>query len=154
MSSTQTLENLMQDLARAGYSNTRSRQAVVRALLAGEGCLTPAQILARGQREQPHLGLVTVYRTLEILTRLGLARKIHQEDGCHAYALAQKAHGHHLICARCQQVVEFECCDLSALLERVAQQTGYAIHEHWLELFGLCPRCQGLARPIVEEEKR
>jgi Fe2+ or Zn2+ uptake regulation protein len=31
--------------------------------------------------------------------------------------------------------------DLNALTERVEQTTGYRVEDHWLQLFGLCPRC-------------
>ena len=34
------------------------------------------------------LGLVTVYRTLDLLLSLGLVRKLHLAEGCHTYALS------------------------------------------------------------------
>jgi Fur family ferric uptake transcriptional regulator len=69
-------------------------------------------------------------------------RRMHRDDGCHSYALAQAAHGHHLICLSCNQVVEFDGCDLDALFKSVARKTGFRIEGHWLEAFGLCPKCQ------------
>jgi Fe2+ or Zn2+ uptake regulation protein len=28
------------------------------------------------------------------------------------------------------------------VLKRVSEQTGFTIEQHWLELVGLCPKCQ------------
>jgi len=54
----------------------------------------------------------------------------------------QAAHGHHLICSSCNQVVEFDGCDLEALFKSVASKTGFRIEGHWLQVFGRCPKCQ------------
>ncbi len=149
-------------LAQAGYSNTRARRAVVRALQDARGQATPAELLALGRAHHPALGLVTVYRTLEILDKLGLVRKLHLAEGCHSYALstlamqqpapaahaaheASRLHSHHIICQRCNRAVEFEGCDLAAVVASVETQTGFRVREHWLEMFGVCPECQGAA---------
>ncbi len=133
---------LWRALIEAGYSKTRPRQLVVNILMQAKESLSPAQIMGRARSQQKRLGLVTIYRTLDLLCLLGLARRIHLDDGCHSYALAEKSHGHHLICKGCQQVIEFDCSNLDGLMERVRQQTGYEIEEHWIELFGFCPRCK------------
>lgn len=133
---------LLRSLGQAGYSTTRPRQAVIEAVATATGYLTPLQILARGRRSYARLGLVTVYRTLDILAGMGLVRKVHLKDGCHSYALAQQGHNHHIICRICRKVTDFEGCDISAVLESAARQTGFWVEEHWLELFGLCSQCR------------
>ena len=42
-----------------------------------------------------------VYRTLDLLSRLGFVRRIHTEEGCHGRASARLGHRHHLICRQC-----------------------------------------------------
>jgi Fe2+ or Zn2+ uptake regulation protein len=147
---------LLDELTKAGYSNTRARRAVVDALVASAGPVSPGSLLEAGRRWHPALGLVTVYRTLEILEQLGLVRKLHLEEGCHSYALStaalradrhdhahgEDAHGHHIICQKCHRAVEFEGCDIDAVIASVQRQTGFAVRSHWLEMFGLCPACQ------------
>ncbi len=147
---------LLMALAQAGYSSTRARRAVVQALH-DSGQATPAELLASGRTHHPALGLVTVYRTLEILEGLGLVRKLHLDAGCHSYAIsalaAQQAdhgahaghrdiHSHHVICQHCNRAVEFAGCDLATVVASVETQTGYRVREHWLEMFGICPACQ------------
>jgi len=142
-------------IVRAGHSNTRARRAVLEALCEAGGQATPAQLLALGRIHQPGLGLVTVYRTLEILSELGLVRKLHLDEGCSTYALspagiqqedtepqAAVQHSHHVICQRCHRATEFAGCDIDAVIAAVEDQTGYQVREHWLEMFGLCPDCQ------------
>lgn len=137
-----TEATLAQALATRGYKLTQPRRALLRVVLQAGCSLTPAEIHIRAQRLYPQTGLVTVYRTLEVLVECGVLGRIHQPDGCHAYALTSAPHGHHVICGRCHAVTEFEDCDLHNLLQTVQRRTGYQIEGHWLELFGLCPACQ------------
>ena len=132
---------MLDSISSAGFSHTRSRRAVVEALCATPSGATPAKLRARGRAIHTPLGTVTVYRTLELLESLGLARRIHGEDGCTAWAPVSLAHGHHVICRGCGRAAEFEGCDLEPLLRRVSARTGFRVSEHWLELFGLCPKC-------------
>ena len=134
--------HLAEALAARGYKLTQPRRAVVRVIANAGRTLTPAEIHTAAQAHYPHTGLVTVYRTLELLAECGAVRKLHQPDGCHSYALASEGHAHHVICQSCHSVVEFDNCDLGALLAAVQRRTGYKISGHWLELFGLCPACR------------
>ncbi|MGD8623602.1 MAG: Fur family transcriptional regulator [Anaerolineae bacterium] len=135
-------EHITQQLSEAGYRITRPRQAVIRALQEDAGYASPAEVHLRAREHCPTIGLVTVYRTLDVLSELGLVRRIHAQDGCHGYALAAVGHRHHLVCRQCGAAVEFEGCDLSPFLARVGRETGYAIEDHLLELVGLCATCR------------
>ena len=138
----ETEESIFQQLSEAGYRITRSRRAVIRALQEDEGHASPAAVHARAKDFCPTVGLVTVYRTLDLLTDMGLARRIHSDNGCQGYALASHGHHHHLVCRNCGATHEFEGCDLSPLLQRVSKETGFRIESHLLELAGLCAACQ------------
>ena len=136
------LDTLNVQLSRQGYKLTRQRKAVVEVVAHTRTRLSAAEVYARAQHGCPDLGLTTVYRTLEILEQLGVIRRVHLDDGCEGFAVAAAEHGHHLICSCCQETIEFEDCNMNALLQRVAEQTGFTIQQHWLELVGLCPECQ------------
>jgi len=140
------LSALNSELSQQGYKLTRQRKAVLEVVAQANARLSAAEVLARAQRSCPDLGLTTVYRTLEILEQMGVIRRVHLDDGCEGFALTAAEHGHHLICSGCRATVEFEDCNLSSLLKRVAVQTGFTIDHHWLELVGLCPQCQKKAR--------
>jgi len=133
---------LAEQLSTHGYKLTKQRLAVLAVIAKSGEHLSPAQIYERAKADCPQIGLTTVYRVLAILTRLGIVRRVHFDQGCHSYALAGQGHRHYLVCTSCGSVVEFEGCDISALLEAVAAQTGFEIEGHWLQLFGKCPACQ------------
>lgn len=135
-------DTLSAQLAAKGYKLTRPRRAVLRVVAEARGSLSPAEIHAQARKFYPQTGLVTVYRTLEVLAECGAVRKVHQANGCHSYVPASAGHTHHVICELCQSVVEFAGCDLDDLLNAVQRRTGYAVAEHWLELFGTCPNCR------------
>lgn len=137
-----TLDTLADRLRADGHKLTQPRRAILRALVAAPRPLSHAEILERGQAFYAELGLVTVYRTLELLETLELVRPVHLADGCHGYALATPGHTHHVVCERCHAVVEVVGCDLGAFLDHVAARTGYTITGHWLEIAGLCAACQ------------
>lgn len=134
-----------QELRRHGYRLTEPRQAVARVLSEAQDWLRPETILQRARRFCPSLGLVTVYRTLELLEHLGYVRRVHQEDGCHGFARTEGRHGHYLVCRECQQVIEFADCRLEPMVRQVARRTGFQVEGHVLELVGLCPQCAGRA---------
>ena len=135
-------QEVLQQLSKHGFRITQARQAIVHVFSEETGCLTPPRVVELARRHCASVGLVTAYRTLDLLAQLGFVRRIHSGNGCHGYAAVGNGHRHHLICRRCGRVVEFEGCDLSELLKRVVRDTGFSVEEHMLELAGECPECQ------------
>lgn len=132
-----------QHLKDAGYRITEPRRVILRVLQEAEIPLTPHQVLERGEVYHNSLGLVTVYRTLDLLVELHLARLVHRHSDCQAYLLASPGHHHAVVCRRCGRAVEFAGGEeLDGLLERIEGQTDYHIDGHLLQLSGICPHCQ------------
>jgi len=137
------MTNWEERLVAAGCRVTAPRQAVMQVLTAATAPLQPQEILERGQAVHGRLGLVTVYRTLNLLAELNLVRRVHRDDGCHGYLPASPGHRHALICRGCHRAVEFAGeDDIRLLIERVQTRTGYCVEDHLLQLVGLCPICQ------------
>ena len=131
-------------LVQAGCRLTAARRAVIQVLAATTAPLPPGVIRQRASGIYPRLGLVTVYRTLDLLERFALVRRVHQENGCHGYLPASPGHQHAILCRTCGQATEFSGSeDLDGLMTRVERDTGYRVEEHLLQLVGLCPTCQG-----------
>ena len=125
----------------AGARLTAPRRAVARVLCESHGWMSAEAIADRARRHCPSIGLVTVYRTLDLLESLGIARRVHGPTGCHGYALASIDDGHFLVCRDCNEVIEFEGCDVDRVVRRVTRHTGFRVETHMLELVGLCPAC-------------
>ncbi len=133
---------------------TRPRQAILDIIAAADHHLTPAEIHKRARKKYPHLGLVTVYRTLELLTELGYVQRVHFNDGCHSYIAAARGHTHHLVCSNCGKAQEFENCELEPLIAKLQRKTGFEINVHMLELMGRCPACATAEKAMLNNVRR
>ncbi len=129
-------------LQQAGYKLTSPRLAVLAVLEAGACHASPHEVYEQGCRLYPALGLSTVYRTLDILTELGLARPAYLGDAAQRFTVHHDQHHHHLVCDACGAIVDVEECGLGDMAERIAAQTGFRVRGHYLEFYGLCQRCQ------------
>jgi len=136
------IEDWLTHLQAGGYRLTRPRRAVVETLANSQCALDATEIYDLARKRYPSLGLVSVYRTLDRLEETGLIQRVHHPDGCQAFIAGFTGHQHLLICRRCGKTSFFEGDDLAPLFDRVSQDSGYTIQEHWLQLFGLCQDCQ------------
>ena len=134
-------EKKIEDMLRqSGFKITPQRRTIVNTITLSREHLTPAEIYERVHQEHPGIGLVTVYRTLEMLTKLGLICEVHAGDNCRSYLMRRPAeHHHHLICSQCGTVIDFTDCDLSELEARLSKGTGFKIDSHLLEFLGVHP---------------
>jgi Fur family transcriptional regulator, ferric uptake regulator len=130
-------------LRQHGYKITPQRRTIISAIVHSHEHLTPAAIYEKVCREHPGIGLVTIYRTLEMLTGLGLICEMHAGGSCRSYLMRRPAeHHHHLICSDCGTVIDFTNCDLSGLEKRLAKETSFKINGHLLEFLGQCRECR------------
>ncbi|MDY6911518.1 MAG: Fur family transcriptional regulator [Chloroflexota bacterium] len=134
-------KKLTSALSQKGYKLTAPRQAVLNVIAGSREHLTPAAVHERVKCSYPRIGLVTVYRTLEMLSELGLICRVNRGGKSRCYTLAPSGHHHHLICSGCGAVADFANCDLEALEKRLEQETGFEIEGHVLEFSGRCMEC-------------
>ena len=128
------LEGIIGRIRGRGYKATPQRVAVLEALLA-----EPHQTLEGIRSRCPGVGMVTVYRTLDLFSALGLVRRLDLGDGPR-YELAEDHH-HHLICEGCGSVSEFDQCPLDP--ERLPRVGGdFEVRAHSLEVYGRCSSCR------------
>lgn len=135
--------DLQQKLHQHGLRLTQPRRMVLSILEDAQVPLSPQTIHERTLVAGEDIGLVTVYRTLDLLDEFALVRRVHSPGGCHGYVLSSPGHHHTLVCEVCKKAVEFTGSgDLEAFLEGIASQTGFQIKDHLLQLSGVCPECQ------------
>lgn len=88
-------------------------------------------------------GTATVYRTLELLVRSGLAVERDFGEGFKRYEPARDApHHEHLLCTVCGRVTEFRDERLERMTTLTAEAHGYARQRHRLVISGVCGECQ------------
>jgi len=132
------LESIGQRLRQKNMRLTQPRLKVLEAFLKSRRLQTPQEIFNAARSQGINIGLTTVYRMLEALSELSLARALllHGEI---RYIFCPPEHHHHLICNHCGLVQEvFECpvC-------QVATGT-FKSQSHQLDFYGLCSHCQAV----------
>lgn len=138
-----TSDELAARLRQGARKVTGQRQAILEVLRRRRQPLSSKEIhaaLAAGECD-----LVTVYRSLYLLEKMGLVKRFDLGDGVARFELlaaGDDGHHHHLVCVRCAQVVEVEGCALEDAERQIAAANGFTSVSHRLEFFGICPRCQ------------
>jgi Fur family ferric uptake transcriptional regulator len=133
-------------LERSGYRLTDARRAVAQLIADQVGHFSAADLVAEARARRLGIGRATIFRTLDVLSEVGVVERIDLPSGEHAYVGCAASHHHHVICSRCGRATEIEDAGLRTLVREVARQTGYRVDEHRLELFGLCADCQAATR--------
>ncbi|MBW7882027.1 MAG: transcriptional repressor [Caldilineaceae bacterium] len=132
---------LIERLRDAGYKVTPPRLAVLEVIQREGVHLNPNEILQQVQEIHPQTGRATVYRTLELLTSLGIVRPIYVGDNGPTYIRAEGGH-HHLVCSCCGKVVDFDQCVADTMEKELELRFGFQIKSHLLEFYGVCADCK------------
>jgi Fur family ferric uptake transcriptional regulator len=140
------LTTLVHGLAAHGHRLTAARRAILDALVRSDGHISADVLAERVAAVSPGIGRMTVYRTLELLSALGLIRPVYQGTGAAHFILMEQGHHHHLVCSLCHKVIEFDACAVGELETALGRQYDFLIQGHFLELFGRCQECRRSGR--------
>lgn len=135
-----------------GFRCTLPRQVILDVFSNSTEHLSAEDVYLKIHKNHPEIGLTTVYRTIEILCRLGIIEKHDFGDGRARYELAhhlcKKGHHHHLICSKCGRVIEYDDfmekeTELVKNIEQMlADKHKFKITGHLIQFFGICPACK------------
>jgi Fur family ferric uptake transcriptional regulator len=122
---------------------TAPRERVARALIEADEHLSAEDVERRLKEWGTPAGTATVYRTLDLLVRSGLARAHDFGEGFRRYEAmpAQSFHGH-LVCLRCSRVLEFSNATLERIIPMIADEQQFQHQRHRIEIYGLCHDCR------------
>jgi Fur family transcriptional regulator, ferric uptake regulator len=125
-------------------NTTQQRELIVDHFLRSRDHISIDELLTRVRKRNKRVGYATVYRTLKLLVDCGLALHRQFGDGQARYEVAGEHHDH-LICAKCGLILEFEDDDIERLQDKIADRLGgFKVIRHRHELYGLCPKEQGI----------
>ena len=147
-----TIEELRIRLQGKGYKMTEQRREILQIFLdqPSPHHLSAEDVHSILRSKESEIGLATVYRSLELLGSLGILLKIEFGDGCSRYELnttnPNLHRHHHLICVKCQKVIEFDEDKLDELEAEIAKKSGFSILNHEVKFFGYCRECQKTIR--------
>ncbi len=127
---------------RAGLRLTPQRLEIFRELAESADHPSVEGLHRRLLAKFPMISLDTVYRTLGILARNGLAHRIESAESHARYEVRGRPH-HHLICRRCKEIVDFQWSvfDEAALPDQL--RAWGRIETRNVVVYGLCRECEG-----------
>ena len=128
---------------------TNQREMILRELKKSKGHLSADELYERVKKSMPRISLATVYRNLEILSDVGLIRKL-EISGRQKRFDSELAEHDHIFCVECHRI-ENLAIDKSNVDVPASETKGYTITGRRLEVTGLCPRCQ---KKITQANKK
>jgi Fur family ferric uptake transcriptional regulator len=134
-----------------GHRMTAGRQAILDILAGSNKHLSAEDIYMKVHPRHPNIGLTTIYRTLDILSSMGLVYKFDFGDGRARYELSEGPkglhHHHHLVCTGCNKVIDYtdfineELKLLQETEKSLSKKYDFRITNHLIQFYGLCSNC-------------
>jgi Fur family ferric uptake transcriptional regulator len=131
---TSRLEKLCLD---KGLRMTDQRRVIARVLSDSDDHPDVETVYERASKIDPGIGLATVYRTLRLFEEAAILARHDFGDGRARYEELPQEHHDHLIDVQTGEVIEFQNEAIEALQRRVAEELGFRLVDHRLELFGV-----------------
>ena len=137
-------------ITRKGLKSTRQRDIILDCFLSSERHMSIEELYLKLRSKHPGIGYATVYRTLKLFAEAGIANEIQFGDGQTRYEhVSEGEHHDHLVCTRCGAITEFENETIEKLQDQVAENYGFLIETHKLELYGSCSKCRNSGQQLA-----
>jgi Fur family peroxide stress response transcriptional regulator len=124
-----------------GLACTAQRRAVYEALLDLDDHPSADRVHEMVARRIPEVNRTTVYRSLEFFVELGLITKVCHPGRAVRYDPRVGIH-HHLVCLRCDEILDFDDPRLDALPIPDTSKLDFEIADFRVQLRGLCGKCR------------
>jgi Fur family transcriptional regulator, peroxide stress response regulator len=134
-------EELITALKEHDYRLTPQRVDLIRLIATSEGHPSAAQLYAKIKTRFPTMSHATVYKTLALLKEMNQVLEIDLRDDSHYDGNRPEPHPH-LICTRCNQIVDGDFKIEPAWLSKLEETSGFQILRPQINFYGLCPNCQ------------
>ncbi|HSZ73608.1 MAG TPA: Fur family transcriptional regulator [Rhizomicrobium sp.] len=123
-----------------GLRMTEQRRIIARVLSDATDHPDAEELYRRASVLDPHISIATVYRTVKLFEDAGILERHDFRDGRSRYEEIPESHHDHLIDVQTGKVVEFRNEEIEKLQRRVAEELGFELVDHRLELYGVPKR--------------
>ena len=140
----QSSPNLLKKvLKKENLRYTQQRQAIWDELCSSEEHRDAEEIYLSLRKNGVTASRATVYRTIDVLVKNKLVRKLDLGDGKALYEnKIDAAHHDHMICVQCGRIEEFVNDDIEKIQDQIVKSFDYKMIRHIHQLFVLCDDCQ------------
>ena len=128
-------------LSKQGYRLTPQRLMVLSAIENSDSHISAEEIYVQVVAKYPNVNISTVYRTMELLKRLGLVTETDLGEGRVRYHPAEKGHHHHLVCRECGAIIDLDESLLAALRSALLREYRFNADLRHLAILGRCVNC-------------
>ncbi len=129
------MSDLESKCTEAGLKMTGQRRTILKVLDKSDDHPSVEDVYERAKKVDKSISIATVYRTLSLLDELDLVIRHEFQEGYSRYEVNWDHH-HHLVDLETGKVVEFQNEELEKLKVKIAQDLGYELVDHRLELYG------------------
>jgi Fur family ferric uptake transcriptional regulator len=137
------IHRFQQFLSGHGLKLTNERTALVREIFSIHYHFEADELLFKMKEKHVKISRATVYRTLELLVKSGMVRRVHLgEDHYHYEHVTGNSHHDHLICTTCGSVIEFHDPVLEARQLEICERKKFTPTFHNLQILGVCDACR------------
>ena len=137
------LETFHEWIREQGLKSTAQRDDIAQVFFNSDRHISVEELYNIVLKTEPKVGLATVYRTLALLTKSGLALEMDFGDGQKRYESTYNiVHHDHMVCTECGKIIEFNHPLIEKYQEEVAKENSFKITSHKLDLFGYCQDCR------------
>jgi len=120
-----------------GMRMTEQRRVIARVLAAADDHPDVEELYRRCAAVDDRISISTVYRTVKLFEDAGILERHDFRDGRSRYEEVPESHHDHLIDVATGSVIEFRNEDIEKLQRRVAEELGFELIDHRLELYGV-----------------
>jgi Fur family peroxide stress response transcriptional regulator len=138
-----SLEALRRSCRERGLALTPQRRVILEAIVELDNHPTADQIHSALARRRPRVSRATVFRTLELFARDGIITKACHPGSAVRYDWRTDTH-HHLVCLRCDRVIDFAEPRFDALAVPDTRAFGFVVSELRVQVRGICRHCREL----------
>ena len=130
-------------LKKEGLRHTIQRQAVWDEIKSNDEHRDAEQIYSALRKNNLNVSRATVYRTIDVLYKNNLIRKIELGDSPSKYEnKVNSEHHDHIICVQCGRIDEFVDDKIESQQDKIIDKLGFKMIRHIHQLFVLCKDCQ------------
>ena len=132
----ENIELLFEALKKEGLRFTEQRKSIWDEITSSDDHREAEDIFLSLRKKNINVSRATVYRTIDVLVKNNLVRKLDIGDAPSKYENKIDSHHHdHMICLETGDIIEFYNEQLENLQDEIAKKHGYKVVRHVHQLF-------------------
>ncbi len=137
-------ESAIDRLRTRGYRMTPQRLSVLDIVASRSGHVGADEVWNRVKMQHPYVDLATVYRTLQLLKRVGVVTEVVIGNKLHFELTDQHNRHHHMVCSHCDAVQTLSPAYLDELSQRLQLEFSFTPDLENFTIGGTCDKCAGV----------